>query len=148
MMPMSSNDPLQTFAGPSIILKMTKAVPELSWVAPFTLAALRERSDLRLTMEAYWRDALSWRWAEREDWPPETVLAGDFAHAKKGGYGFIAGVGSKQLFAVPRGWEEPEWELAEVSAAGGKWRDLGYFEPWSPTWVRPELAGHPSHGAG
>ena len=147
-MRLTAFDPLQTFARPIIIAEMTEAVPELRWVAPFTLAAVLERSDLRLTMEAYWRDALRWRWAEREDWPSKTLLTGDFAHAKKGGFGFVASLGPKQLFAVPRGWEEPEWELAEITVADGKWRDLGYFEPWSPTWVRPELADHPSRRIG
>ena len=122
---------------------MTEAVPGLRWLAPFILAVVSERSDLRRSVEVYWQDSLDWRWAESDDWPSEWRVTGDFAHAKNGGFGFVANLGSKRLFAVPRGWSEPEWELAEVGE-GGHWRDLGYFEPWAPTWVWPDLADHPS----
>lgn len=121
-----------------MIAPMTKEIPELRWVGPSGLAALFRRPDLRRTMETHWRDDLIWRWAEGADWPASRPLLGDFAHAKRGGFGFVANAGSSRLFAVPRGWGEPEWELAEVRA-DGRWRNLGLFEPWSPTWVRPEL---------
>ena len=123
---------------------MTKAVPELRWASTFSLEALFKQAVIRQSMEAHWLDSLDWRWAERSDWPRKTLLIGDFAHAKKGGFGFVTEVGTKRLFAVPRGWAEPEWELAEFSLADRRWRDLGYFEPWSPTWVRPTLPDHPS----
>lgn len=86
-------------------------------------------------MEAHWLDDLTWRWADETDWPAGKPLLGDFAHARNGGFGFVADTGSSRLFAVPRGWEEPEWQVAEIR--GGRWRDLGFFEPWSPTWVMP-----------
>jgi hypothetical protein len=117
---------------------MTKEIPELRWVGPPSLAGLFARSELRRSIEAYWRDDLTWRWAEAADWPAGKLSLGDFAHARKGGFGFVADTGSSRLFVVPRGWEEPEWEAAEIRLADGRWRDLGFFEPWSPTWVRPE----------
>lgn len=122
---------------------MTNEIPELRWIAPFGPAALFSRSGLRRSLETHWRDELTWRWAVDADWPANRLLMGDFAHAKRGGFGFVADTGSGRLFAVPRGWEEPEWELAEIGA-DGRWRDLGLFEPWSPTWVKPELSDHPS----
>ena len=145
---MSAFHPLPTFAHQTIISTMTNEVPALWWAAPLGLAGLRKRSDLRRSMEAYWRNTLDWRWSEPADWPSTTPLWGNFSHAKKGGFGFVADLGSKRLFAVPRGWEEPEWQLAEISSADGRWRDLGCFEPWSPSWVRPEPTAHPSRKVG
>jgi hypothetical protein len=117
---------------------MTKDVPELWWAAPPGLTALLKRSDLRRSVEAYWLAGLNWRWAAPDDWPPGWRLTGDFRHAEDGGFGFVTDLGSKRLFVVPRGWDEPEWALAELNLADGRWRDLGCVEPWSPTWIRPE----------
>lgn len=118
---------------------MTKDIPELQWVPPFSRTALVSRSALRRSIETHWRNELIWRWATDADWPANGLLIGDFANAKKDGFGFVADTGSGRLFAVPRGWEEPEWELAEIGA-DGRWRELGLFEPWSPIWVRPDLS--------
>ena len=116
---------------------MTKEVPELRWVPTLSLAASLNWADIRRSVEAHWRSDRNWRWAGHGDWPTNKMLLGNFAHAKKGGFGFIADVEGKRLFAVPRGWDEPAWELAEISLADGRWRNLGYFEPWSPRWVMP-----------
>lgn len=118
---------------------MTAEAPELWLIPKLSLAAFLNRTDIRRSVEADWRSDLSWRWADRGDWPTNTMLFGAFAHAKRDGFGFIADVEGKRLFAVPRGWDEPEWELAEIKLADGRWRTLGYFEPWSPTWVMPAL---------
>ena len=126
------------------ISSMTKDVPGLWWIAPSGLAALFGRSDLRRSAEACWLARLNWRRSERDDWPPKWRLAGDFVRAKAGGFGLVADLGSKRLFVVPRGWDEPEWALAELNLVDGRWRDLGHFEPWSPTWIRPDGHGHPA----
>ena len=115
---------------------MTRQAPGLYWVAPSSPAGLFRWFYLKRQIEKHWHLAIEWRRARPEDWPSKP-MGGEFAHARHWGYGYVSEQGSKLLFVVPRGWEEPEWELAEFDRALKQWRRLGYFEPLSPNWTMP-----------
>ncbi len=109
-----------------------------NWIAPRSFSALFNRSALRRPVEANVAQPLDWRRAEPDDWPVAAGSQDDFRHAREGGFGLVAQTASKRVFLAPRGWESPEWALADADHDGSGWRDLGCIEPLPVHWGLPE----------
>jgi hypothetical protein len=91
---------------------------------------------IRETFERHLERDLQWRIAEPEDWP-NCEVTGDFVHAQRDGFGWVAEADAKRLFLSPRGFTKPDWSLAECDLSGGSWRRLGEFEPLPTSWSVP-----------
>lgn len=113
------------------------------WAPPPTLSGLVRRAELKRQIQIYVAQPLDWQWSESRDWPDARRVRGDFRRAREGNYGFVAVLGSKRVFLVPRGFETPEWALADTDLTGLEWRDLGDIEPAPVDWSFPPLRQAP-----
>lgn len=109
------------------------------WTRPLNLDGLFRHGELGEEVRKLRDLPLRWRWASSGDWPRQRLIASDFRHARKGGYGFIVEIADQRLFLVPRGWDEPEWGLASYNLKLKTWRDLGDLEPAPEHWIFPTV---------
>ncbi len=120
---------------------MTMTAAGFWWEAPSSLTAIFERQSIQSAFERYLGQELRWRSATVEDWPQQEPLTGDsFSVARQDGFGWVVEVDATRLFLVPRGFDSPEWSLAEFDVPHDKWRLLGDFEPLANNWSVPRLS--------
>jgi hypothetical protein len=108
------------------------------WSPPFSFAGVLRQHSLKAHFDDLLDISLSWRRAEKADWP-KGRLNSDHRFARKGGFGWVASTDQEILFLVPRGWLEPEWGLS--SFGNSQWQHLGNFEPLPKNWSVPALVG-------